>query len=1230
MKGNALRKDFIVELKKTWNRFFSILLIVALGVAFFSGIRATSPDMNLSADLFYDNSNFMDIRVISTLGLTQEDVDAIEEVAGVKRAAGAYSYDVFCNMEEAKAAVRLFSQLDSMNEVNIKEGRLPQKADECLVDTKFLDGTGYKIGDTVKLSADAEEDLDDILSGDTYRIVGSGSIPQYLSLDRGTTKIGSGSLHSFIILPKESFALSAFTEVDLTVTGAKELLDTSVEYEDIIENVKDKLDEIAKERGESRYQSVYQEGEQELTDARSELAEKQQELDDAREQLADGEEKISDGWASIADNETKLENGKKEIAGSEKKLREGKAQLADGYAQLVDGKNQLNDSKTLIEDARAQFAAGQAELFSKQQELNSGKDQIAKGYQTLGEKEEELKRAKEELDGFAAGESTIEVSLIQAEEQLRANKQQLDAAKAQLDANAEQMEAVRVQIQELEPQIKQLDALVEAGVITQEEADAQRDIYYEAVKSVAEYDAAVDLYHNNVQQYEAGRKEFEEKSQQFAEGKEQYKEGLFQYQAGIEQIRQARMELDETRKEMSDAQQQLDAGFAELEEKRGELEEGQSQLELGKQDILKNEALLDENSLELSDGEAQLADAWKQYQSGKVELEQGKKELTEKEAEFNESKQDYEEAKAKADPLIADAQIQIKDGQEKLDKLEAPQWYILDRNTIQTYVEYGQDSQRIEAIGKVFPAIFFLVAALICLTTMTRMVEEERIQIGTLKALGYGKLAIAGKYICYAFFASLIGSLIGLVVGQKLLPVVIIKAYGILYNNLPEVVAPLHLNYSISSTGLAIFCTVTAVVFACYKELMAVPANLMRPVAPKNGKRVLLERIGFIWNHINFTNKSTIRNLFRYKKRFFMTVLGIGGCMGLLLVGFGVKDSIRSIGSMQFGNIRTYDGEISLEEDSLAEEKEDIWKKLSTDSEIKEYLPVYETSITAGNNKIEKSAYMVIPKEPDEIQDFISLHNRVTKESYVLDDSGLILSEKLAKLLGVKEGDTITLKEDETNQITAIVSHITENYFNHYIYMSPDFYEKLYGEKPDYLKIYTINQSKTTKFEEALQSKYMQEDQVTEVSFITKTSDRISDMLKSMDTIIYVLVISAGLLAFIVLYNLNNINMSERKRELATLKVLGFYDLEVSAYVLRENIWLTAIGSLVGIVFGKILHYFVILTAEIDIMMFGRSIDWKSYLYSIGLTFIFSLLVNFTMHFKLKKISMVESMKSVE
>lgn len=509
------------------------------------------------------------------------------------------------------------------------------------------------------------------------------------------------------------------------------------------------------------------------------------------------------------------------------------------------------------------------------------------------------------------------------------------------------------------------------------------------------------------------------------------------------------------------------------------------------------------------------------------------------------------------------------------------------------------------------------------------MVEEERTQIGILKALGYSKKSIAGKYLLYALLATLGGSLFGALVGLKVLPTVIITAYKILYHNIPEVITPFNTYYAALATILAVFCVGLATFLSCFKELSAKPAQLMRPAAPKNGKRVILERFPRIWGKLNFTWKATIRNLLRYKKRFFMTIFGIGGCMALLLVGFGIKDSIFVIYTRQFDEIMLYDASVSYDRKAGEEQVTALATTLSDSASVTASMSVRESMVEISHNGKEESISMIVPEATGKIEDYIVFRDRNRHTAHSLNDDGIILTEQIAKRLGVKVGDYINIKEGK-RQAEVSISAITENYMRHYVYMSPALYKNLFGvasQNNEYLILMPgVNESQEQQIGNAL----LKLPATTGIFYVSYFRNLLDNILVSLNIVVWVLIISAGALAFVVLYNLNNININERRRELATIKVLGFYNNELAAYVYRENIILTLIGSLVGIIFGIVLHRYVITTVEIDLVMFGRNIDFSSFLYSIFLTFLFSAFVNFVMFFKLKKIDMVESLKSVE
>jgi putative ABC transport system permease protein len=572
-----------------------------------------------------------------------------------------------------------------------------------------------------------------------------------------------------------------------------------------------------------------------------------------------------------------------------------------------------------------------------------------------------------------------------------------------------------------------------------------------------------------------------------------------------------------------------------------------------------------------------------------------------------------------------------KEVDEQLEDLSAPTWYVLGRgDSVATYIEYKQDADAIGKIGNVFPVMFFLVAALVALTTMTRMVEDERAQIGTLKALGYSGASIAGKYVIYTLFAAIGGSILGSIFGEMVFPFVIMNAYGILFSDIPGYYQPFQWSIAITAGAAAVGCILAATLAACMKSTRERPAALMRPPAPKAGKRILLEYMTFLWKHLSFTTKASMRNLFRYKKRLFMTVFGIGGCMALLLVGFGLRDSILTIAKYQYRQIFTYDVSISISADVSEEDYEDLLNGLDTYDGVNDYVQMHTETIDAIYGDNTKTLYLYVPMETEGIDQYMSLKDRTTHEVYAFPEEGIAIAEKSAKKIGASVGDTITLRDGDDREVQVQITCIFENYVNHYILMSPDTYEALFGEDAAANMILTKDENREEQFEDDFSVFLMDHPAVSGVSLVSALDESLDKMLGSLDVVVWVLILSAALLAFVVLYNLNNINISERRRELATIKVLGFYHGEVAAYVYRDNIWLTILGCIAGIFMGKALHMFVITTVEVEIMMFGRTISLGSYIYSVLFTAFFSVCVNFMMYFQLKKINMVESLKSVE
>lgn len=1073
-------KDIFREIKISLGRFLSILCIVAIGVAFFAGIKASAPDMKNSADTYFDKYNVQDIQVYSTIGLTKKDVAAIKKIKGVKSVQPSFSMDTLSQIDSTQMVIKVISYgIDQkMNKVRVVEGRMPERENECLVEassaTNKLYGT-FHIGDTIKLQSGTDEALSKSLKHTKYKIVGTCYNPNYLSYEKGSSNIGSGTVNSFIYIQNTNVLKDYYTEVDVCVKGAKDLDCYSDEYFDVVDPVLKKIKKISNKQIDARIQS-YQ----------SELDEKKQEatdkFKDAENQFNDAQNKIDSGLSEIQSNELKLQNSKDQI-------NQG---WNEYYANL-----QLLDNIPTLQNAIAQIEESEKKL----PELLSQKEQVENGLQEIN----------------AEGDLNTKRTLIQNAIDF------IDIALKKLEnyPDSSDAETIRIKLNE-----------------KKELLQGQLSLIDQAIAKKAELEAI-----------------------------------LPQIQSGIEQIQ---------------------AGVA----KKAELQSQLNQLLNAKNEL--NNAYVS-----LINGQAQYEDGVSKIEDAKNELNKSIEQLTLSKAEFNIQKHD--------------ALRELSDAQLEIDKMEG-KWIVLDRNSHYSYRDYGACADRMDGIAKVFPVFFFLVAALVCMTTMTRMVDEQRNEMGTLKALGYSKLQIASKYIIYALIASILGSILGCSLGMYLFPSVIFNAWNTLYN-IDQIKFLFQPGLILLASGSVTGITLLATLYSIYSELIEMPSQLMRPKAAKAGKKILLERITFIWKRLSFLQKVTARNIFRYKKRFFMTIIGIAGCSALLVAGFGINDSISDIVNQQYNVIYHYDATVSAKTSEIT----------SQIKSLKGVKDVYEEDHLAVTTKIENkdiSTTVHIISNDKKFKDFCTLFNG--NNEFDLDDSSVLISQKMATKLNKKAGDTIKIKDANNKVIKAKIKGVFTNYVGHHIYASESLY-KSWNTNAKTTHIYLIKSKKTTKkFERNLGNKIMNIDGVQSVTFYSSLQKNFKDMIKSISYIVVVLVISAACLAFVVLYNLSNVNISERKREIATIKVLGFTRKEVDAYINRETILLTILGSLIGLGIGIGLHHLIMNLAEMDDIMFGRTINSISYVISFVMTIGFNAIINLCMHKKLNNIQMVESLKAVE
>ena len=1090
----ALFKDGIKEIKNSYKRFISILLIVLLGVGFFAGIRAASPDMKKTIDEYFDKLNVMDVQVISTLGLTNDDIKAIENIENVEKVEGSYQTDAIVKIEDEEAIVKLETFSESINHLELVEGRLPENKKECVVESKFLAETGYKIGDTIEIEIEDitndDGEKEKVLKENKVEIVGIVKSPLYISTDRGSTKLGSGVIDYYLYVSKENINVDLYTNIYLTVENAKELETTSNKYSDLVEKVEDELESISDERRQARYDELYNSANSKIEDAQKEL---NKEKEKAEKELEDAQKKLDDG-------KKELESGRQEL----------ETNRANANSQFKSAENKIEEAKKTLEENKQKYEEEKEKVQIQIKEYEEQLSLLKQTQKQLNEVNNNLKVAKENL-----------------------NKLELQLENAQTE---EEKTKIQEQIDTLNIQIQTLNATI---LVIESELEKQ---------GVTDLEATITKLEDGI---ETANKELEN---------------------GEKQLKEAQKQIEENEKEL---QNQKNSTYYQL-----------------------NQA---ENEINASE---------KELQDGEKELEKAKKEFDEK---------------------IEEAEEKLLEAKEELNDIEKPEWFVLDRNQNIGYASYIQDTDRVASLAEVFPIVFFLVAALISLTSMSRMVEEQRVQIGTLKALGYGKRQIASKYLIYASLATVIGGLIGLFIGFNFLPKVIADMYGMVYN-VPEVILQFNTDIAFIGMSFAVLCTVGATLYTCIRQLRYKPATLMRPKSPKAGKRVLLEKITFIWKHLNFTAKVTARNLFRYKKRFLMTIIGVCGCTALIVSGFGLRDAIVDMVPKQFGEIDKYNINISLKEEKYGKNLESLKEEIKENDEIESVLGVNIQSVKVIKNDNNQSIQLIIPEDVNQLEDYISLRDRKNKENkYVLDNTGIILSEKLANLLEIKKGDIILLENSDGIRKEVQVSNITENYIMHYIYMSPELYNEVFNTRieSNVILAKTVNM---TEEEETKLGKVLLNDSenISGVSFTSASHNMFETVMENMQIVVWILIISAGLLALVVLYNLLNANISERIRELATIKVLGFYDREVYSYIARETIILTIIGMIIGLLGGYSLTMYILKTCELDITMFNPEVKLLSYIFGILITIFFAVIVNIVTYFSLKKIDMIESLKSVE
>lgn len=1163
-----LKRVFLRQIRQSLGRYVAIILIIALGVGFFTGLRVTKTAMVQTADIYLSQHNFYDFRLISTLGFTQEDVDTLQSDASLIAVEGEIAVDFLCSYTGGEDVVLSAHSIpDTVNTVELTQGRMPEHAGECVIDSRYADA--IPVGAVLRLSPANDADVTQSFAYAEYTVVGAVSSPLYLNYERGSTALGNGRVAAFVYMPAESFAVDYFTSIYVKVDAPGEIY--SHVYEDAVDTFRDSVEALCGQRADLRYDMVVQE---------------------ASAEISDGKQALTQGWieyyTGLSDYQTQKARAESELLDAKQELDARRTELDSAQAQLeaVD----LDAAQQSLEQARRSLAQAEAEYTQQQRKtqhelvlaenelmraavgLQQGEDELETYRQELEKGEKALRSAQEALDaGFAEYEEGRIKFSAAIQQALSEMNTLLSAYIPGLELNG---------LADLSAAIRALEA---AGIPVPEQL---RQGYAELTAAEAELNQAHQTLLAGQEELDTQRSALEEAYAQFAQAEAQLADARTEYEAGKAAYADAQEQ----------AQTQLDGARAQLDEARLEIEENAKKLAEARQ-AKENFAAYD-----------------RQWQEGYAAYEDARRQAEE---EFASARKALSDAREELDKGAQE----LSDAQAELSRLEKAESYVLDRTANVGYVCFENDSGIVESVSRVFPLFFFLIAALVCITTMTRMVDEQRTQIGTLKALGFSEGAVMGGYMFYSGSASVIGCLAGFFAGAYFFPRMLWEVYAIMYGFAPIVFV---LDWGLAAVSILsyLICAEFATWYACKNELSEVAAELIRPKAPKAGKRVLLERIGFFWRRLKFMQKVCVRNIFRYKNRLFMMTLGIGGCTALLVAGFGINDSISGIVDIQYEEIAQYDLELTLAKAA----DEQLRKKIAAagaDS-IENIAYFYENTIDVSNGSLEKNAQFVVS---DNLAGFVDLHDENGQIPWP-GEGEAVINDALARQLGVRAGDTVTLRDSQMREMTVYVSGVFTNYVYNYVYLTSQTYAAGFGEEAQPKSAYVTLREGCDPHE--VSALLMDFRETASVSVTQDMRERVDSMLGRLRYIVYIVIICSGALAFIVLYNLTNINITERIREIATIKVLGFTQKESGDYVFRENMILTVIGALAGLGLGVALHRYIMAQIQIDMISFNVTIHALSFFLAFAMTLAYTIVIDYFMMIKIDRIKMAESLKSIE
>lgn len=1087
------------EIRSSLGRYLAIFAIIALGAGLFVGLRLSRPDFLETYNNYTNKTNFYDFRLVSTLGLTDEDLSEVKKLDGVKLAEGAVGADFLFNTADEDNLIMMAQSIpENVNQIKLKAGRMPEKANECLADPDMY--SKDDIGSTIKLSKDNSEQTFDTFAYDEYTIVGLAYSVLYINMERGSSTLGNGSVKGYIYIPMDGFSTDYYTDIYVCVDSEGYVY--SDEYEQSTRKYVDGLEKFMSERAVIRRDAI---------------------IDDAMSQLDDAKKQYEDGKTQYDAAKAEYDAGYAEYV---QKKSDTEAQLEQARKEIENAERMMGDS-SVIDQKQAELDAAKAELDKGQAEYERGLKQFnAKAKLAYGAVDEQI--------------AYYENRIIDKQNDIAAQNAEIESLNAQLaeaQANGDSLKA----------------RLIEWKIKT-------------ANDRISLDNADIERYNERLEVHRQKRAEVD-------------------------------AELEPYRKQLEDAKAQLDSGYAQIAA-------GQAELDAAREMI--------------SSGGAQLEAAKKQYEQGKAEAERG---FAEAEKELASGKAQLDTAKAELDKGAAE----LDSAEKQIKNINHADTYVLDRDTNAGYVCFESDTNVVQSVASVFPVFFFLVAALVCLTTMTRMIADQRTQIGIMKALGYSSGAIIGKYMFYSGSATVLGSIFGIAAGSFAFPAIVWFGYGLIYN-LSGLTFTMDWPLALGITAANLAVTLLVTWYCCAKELKCAPADLIRPKAPEAGKRILLERIPVVWNDMSFMQKVSARNIMRYKKRIFMMLLGIGGCTALVLTALGLNDTIQNVVTRQYDDIILYDYEITMAYDMNEEEQEIFFRDAGDD--IKDAVFLYRGLAEVSDGDAIKNATLTVT-DGKKLCKYIDLSYDGEPIDYPGRGEAAINYNLARQLGGIEVGDEIKLTTSEKKELTVTVSALFDNYVDSFVFISPETCEEQLGEVPEY-KSALANAPDGADVNRCAEALTHDVDGVRGVTLSTDIKERMSSMLDGLLVVVAAIILCAGLLAFIVLYNLTNINISERIREIATLKVLGFYPNEAAHYVFRENLILTGAGAVFGLGLGVALHAFVMNAIKVDMMYFKPHISFLSFAVSIVITFVFAMIVNAIMRRRIDNIDMAGALKSIE